>query len=660
MANQHKDYPDLNVRIGIHLGPVNVVKDMNDQSNMVGDGINDAQRVMSFAGIDQIYISRPYHDFISRLSDEYAGLFQYRGSQKDKHEREHQVYELVDAIAPVAETVLPQISEPAPAVNLEPFSFEMPDTAVSSAPAAAGESETQQDNIALTGGMEQFKLPEEAEKPVVDGVQAVQQQPPSAAPSPTASVPETPPPEAEAKPAAEARMPSAEEVAKLAEAQAKTWADAERRGAEAARASAERAAQPHEEPHIAKGIPAAQTRRKPVPWGKVGAGLFVLLLVTLFAVPYMLPTKDYATGIEQLLTARLQQPVHIGHLAGRLLPTPRLELKDVSIGETKPVQVQQARVDFALSALFSSNKPITGIELEGVQVNGAALPQVSAWLQKIAADTQYPVARIGLSQGKLEADGMQLSGMGGEVNFSQAGKFTQAKLHAEGGKFALDINATPENKIQVSIAVRGSALPLLPNWVFDDLSAKGELTGDGLVITDMDSRIMGGVLLGDARIDWRSGWRAQGTLVAKTITLQNINKALSGDMDGTARFQMQSANLSKLTEAATLEGAFAVRKGVINGVDIVETARLRSKENLPGGRTHFDELSGDLYYANGEYHFRQAKINAGVLNATGTLDIVRQQISGRIIADLTMRAGMGSVALQVGGTTDSPSLRAAR
>jgi len=644
MANQHKDYPDLNVRIGIHLGPINVAKDINGRSNMVGDGINDAQRVMSFAGIDQIYISRAYYDFVSRLSDEYANMFQYRGSQKDKHGREHPVYELMDIAAPVAEAALPQAGEPAVAIKLEPFSFAMPEAAIPPATTVAHEKSKpeRQDVAALMGSMEQFKLPEEAEKPV-EAAQAIQQ--------PSAGAPETP-----AKPAAEVRMPSAEEVAKLAETQAKAWAEAEQRAAEAAKASAERAAQPAAQ--IVKDVPRA--RRKPVPWGKIGAGLFVALLVALFVVPPLLPTQGYATSIEQLLTARLQQPVHVGHLAGRLLPTPRLELKDVSIGETKPIQVPQARVDFALSALFSSNKPITGVELEGVQVNGAALPQISAWLQKIAADTQYPVARIELSQGKLEADGVKLSDIGGELSFNQAGKFTQAKLHAEGNKLALDIYATPENKMQVSIAVRGSALPLLPNWVFDDLNAKGELTGDGLVITDMDSRIMGGVLLGDARIDWRSGWRAQGNLTAKTITLQNMSKALSGDMDGTARFQMQSASLSRLTEAATLEGAFKIKKGTINGVDIVETARLRSRESLPGGRTHFEELSGDLYYANGDYHFRQVKMSAGVLNAMGTLDIAKQQISGRVIADLTLRAGMGSVALQVGGTTDNPSLRAVR
>ena len=661
MVNQHGDYPDLNVRIGIHLGPVNVVKDMNGQSNMVGDGINDAQRVMSFAGIDQIYISRPYYDFVSRLSDEYAGLFQYRGLQKDKHGREHPVYELMDAVAPVAQAVLPQADEFAVEIKLEPFSFALPEAAISpennlDAPIVVQEkTEPQQQEVAApTGGLEQFKLTEETEetKKPVEAEPVLQQQPPPVSAPPMSPVKEA------AKPTAEARMPSAEEVAKLAETQAKAWAEAEQRAAEATRASAERAAQPREaQPPAQKTV---RVRRKPVPWGKIGAGLFVALLVALFVVPPLMPTQGYATRVEQLLADRLQQPVHVGQLSGRLLPTPRLEMKNVSIGEAKPIQAQRAQIDFALSALFSSNMPITGVELEGVQVNGAALPQISAWLQQIAATPQYPVARIGLSQGKLEADGMLLSGIGGELSFDQAGKFMQAKLSAEGNKFALDINVSPENKTQVSIAVRGSALPSLPNWVFDQLDAKGELTGDGLVITELDGRIMGGILKGDARIDWSSGWRAQGALTAKTITMQNMSKALNGDMDGTASFQMQAPSLAELVETASLEGDFAIRKGVINGIDVVETARMRSTENLPGGRTHFDELSGKLSYANGDYHFRQVKMSTGVLNATATLDIAKQQVSGRVIAGLTMRAGMDSIVLQVGGTPDNPSLRAIR
>lgn len=84
--------PTLLVRMGVNLGPVRLVKDINGQPNIVGDGINVAQRVMGFADPDQILVSRSYYDAVSRLSQEYAGMFHYQGSRTDKHVREHEVY----------------------------------------------------------------------------------------------------------------------------------------------------------------------------------------------------------------------------------------------------------------------------------------------------------------------------------------------------------------------------------------------------------------------------------------------------------------------------------------------------------------------------------------------------------------------------------------
>ena len=51
--------PPLLVRIGVNLGPVRLVKDINGQPNIVGDGINVAQRVMGFADPGQILVSAP-------------------------------------------------------------------------------------------------------------------------------------------------------------------------------------------------------------------------------------------------------------------------------------------------------------------------------------------------------------------------------------------------------------------------------------------------------------------------------------------------------------------------------------------------------------------------------------------------------------------------
>ena len=82
----------LHVRIGIHLGPVRLLKDINGQINIIGDGINDAQRVMSFSEPGKIMVSRSYFEVVSRLSNDYAKLFIFDGIRTDKHVREHSVY----------------------------------------------------------------------------------------------------------------------------------------------------------------------------------------------------------------------------------------------------------------------------------------------------------------------------------------------------------------------------------------------------------------------------------------------------------------------------------------------------------------------------------------------------------------------------------------
>jgi len=82
----------LSVRIGLHMGPVRVIADINERVNVVGDGINVAQRVMDFAQGNQVLVSRSYYEVISRITDDTADLFQYLGQYEDKHGRLHEVY----------------------------------------------------------------------------------------------------------------------------------------------------------------------------------------------------------------------------------------------------------------------------------------------------------------------------------------------------------------------------------------------------------------------------------------------------------------------------------------------------------------------------------------------------------------------------------------
>jgi len=669
MANSYYDYPDLRVRVGIHLGPVSVIKDINGQTNMLGDGINSAQRVMGFAGKNQIYVSRSYFDFVSSLSDEYKNLFRYRGSQRDKHGREFQLYELLDAGATVDDSEDKQDKSNGSAVNLAPFDLSSFDDALGQpkSPKTGRQQTLEQED---EEGRQKADAAEQLLKDIAglsrgDEVEApalVQQSAPviqASSPATRAEVSQTGDKPEKTK---SIEQFSEQETRQLAAVQAKAWADAEQRALDIAKKIAENAAwkmaQPPVEVEPVAKLVTKHARRKSIPWAMVAGGAAALLLLALFVVPLLLPIQNYRENMERWLGNKLQQPVHIGKLSGRLLPTPRLVLGEVSVGETKQIQSAQVEVNFTFAALMGAPRSVNTLLLDGVRVNGAGLSQVASWLQHVAQDNHYPVARIVLNKGVLEAQGLLFSDVAGELIFDQTGKLSSARLTNEGRKLELGIQADTENKWKLSLALRDMALPLFPEWVFDDLKASGVLTHGEAHFTDLDARILGGVLTGDVRLNWLSGWFAQGALVGKVIPTQNISGLMNGDMDGSAHFQMSADSLAGLPDSTVLEGLFTVRKGLITGMDIVEVARLRSKENLPGGRTHFDELTGEVSYANGAYRFSQLSMHDSVLRSSGSLTVSGQQLSGNVSAELAMRAGKGAVTLQVGGTTESPTLRA--
>ena len=71
-----KDFPDIRLRMGIHSGPVNVVRDVDGRRNVAGTGINIAQRIMDCGDGGHILVSK-------RVAEDLA---QMREWQPDLHE----------------------------------------------------------------------------------------------------------------------------------------------------------------------------------------------------------------------------------------------------------------------------------------------------------------------------------------------------------------------------------------------------------------------------------------------------------------------------------------------------------------------------------------------------------------------------------------------
>src|SRR6184192_4639442 len=76
IARGLRNHPQIQLRMGVHSGPVDQIKDVNDRTNVAGAGINIAQRVMSCGDAGHILVSK-------RVADDLA---QYRRCQPYLHE----------------------------------------------------------------------------------------------------------------------------------------------------------------------------------------------------------------------------------------------------------------------------------------------------------------------------------------------------------------------------------------------------------------------------------------------------------------------------------------------------------------------------------------------------------------------------------------------
>jgi hypothetical protein len=88
LENNSRGLSPLYVRVGINLGSVRVAVGNKGQAKITGEGVDEAQRIMSFAKPNQILVSRPYYEIASKLSQEISEMFEYN----DMHAHEHDVY----------------------------------------------------------------------------------------------------------------------------------------------------------------------------------------------------------------------------------------------------------------------------------------------------------------------------------------------------------------------------------------------------------------------------------------------------------------------------------------------------------------------------------------------------------------------------------------
>jgi TolB-like protein/Flp pilus assembly protein TadD len=84
IAKKLKENPEMKLRMGIHSGPVNEVRDVNERTNVAGAGINIAQRVMDCGDAGHILLSKRVAEDLSQ-SRQWRLYLQDLGECEVKH-----------------------------------------------------------------------------------------------------------------------------------------------------------------------------------------------------------------------------------------------------------------------------------------------------------------------------------------------------------------------------------------------------------------------------------------------------------------------------------------------------------------------------------------------------------------------------------------------
>jgi uncharacterized protein involved in outer membrane biogenesis len=283
------------------------------------------------------------------------------------------------------------------------------------------------------------------------------------------------------------------------------------------------------------------------------------------------------------------------------------------------------------------------IDVDSVTVAQEVLPRLPKWMDAALADKTVQVDRISIRNIKVESTTLALPNFDADLKLNDEGGIQHASV--TDGK--IDVELTPRNnEVDITVSAnKGWVSPPGPKLEFTDFSAKAIASGKQIRVSEFSALLYGGAAKGTAMINIGGPWSLEGEIATERINLQEMMPAFttaaksSGQLESRFRFSMQSPELASLFGQPRVDGNFAIRKGDLDGVDLVRALQMGGRENVQGGATRFEEITGTMALANERYQFRNIKLGSGLLSATGGFEVSpNNDISGKTFVELRSQA----------------------
>jgi hypothetical protein len=130
-----------------------------------------------------------------------------------------------------------------------------------------------------------------------------------------------------------------------------------------------------------------------------------------------------------------------------------------------------------------------------------------------------------------------------------------------------------------------------------------------------------------------------------------------GTLEARGRYAMRANSVETLFDVPEVDASFALRKGSLSGLDFVRALQAPARETS-GGKTKFDEMTGNFGMAAKRYQYSSVRLQAGLLTATGQLEVApSQDVNGRAYVELRSSANTVKGSFRITGSVKGMTLK---
>lgn len=392
----------------------------------------------------------------------------------------------------------------------------------------------------------------------------------------------------------------------------------------------------------------------------MAAGLLAVLGLGLYlAARHVLASDLVRAQIEQQLSARFGQPVHIASADASIFPRIAVDLQNVTVGEPAAVHLAHVRVATGLRALFSRTIADAEVELRdgrialplpfalapaaapsaGSSASASSLTIASirlislrnialvAGAQSLRLDLESSLAgdRLDISSLTARAEKTRITGRGALTSLSRV----EGRLDADADPLDLDemiaigsaltSDASPSRRRQARAAPQGTLHLVIATkapkgqfagYAFRDLSTTADVTAGQFSLSPLAVRIFGGGFKGALAADTagavprlRLNGRVDGLDMSEIMKVSGAPGGVTGRLGGTIALTAEGSSALEIMRTARGRLGVSITDGELPHLDMIRTVVLAfgkpSGAPPQGSGTAFSRLGGTFALASG-------------------------------------------------------------